>query len=541
MSRLFKILVMIAVLFFGILLGTRLHNGSRFTVFDEQKKLLEVMSLISSRYVDEVSSDSLAEKGIQAMVESLDPHTAYLSPQKVSYSRAEFKGNFEGIGIEFDILSDTLVVVNPLAGGPSEAAGIMAGDRIVAIDSGSAIGLSSEDVVAALRGETGSSVQLEVFRPFSGKVFSVDVVRNRIPTYSVDAAFLLDDSTGYIRLSRFVSTTSAEFDQALARLLAEGMHGLVVDMRGNPGGYLDQAAGVADEFLPGDSLVVYTKSRRGGPDDIRFRATEAGDYEDGPVIVVVDRGSASATEILAGALQDNGRALVVGEQTYGKGLVQRQFDFEDGSALRLTIARYYTPSGRQIQRSYVAGEEGREAYFQNGDGYRDLERRFFFEEGDDLLVDTGVRDARVYRSPDRGAFDEKIGSTGGILPDYWVFDKAPGALYSRLQDEGVFQLAALYVLDDPSSAVRGYRDDLDGFLGSYTERDLVEHHILEVCRMRGIDVDNEQFSVQSGRMFIAVKSILARQLYGISGQIRFLVERGDNVLNVARRLLDEQR
>jgi len=541
MSRLFKILVIIAVLFFGILLGTRLHNGSRFTVFDEQKKLLEVMSLISSRYVDDISPDSLAEKGIRAMVESLDPHTTYLSPEKVSYSRAEFKGNFEGIGIEFDILSDTLVVVNPLAGGPSEAAGIMAGDRIVAIDSTSAIGLSSEDVVAVLRGEKGSSVQLEVFRPFSGNLFSVDVVRNRIPTYSVDAAFMLEDSTGYIRLSRFVSTTSAEFHKALDRLLAQGMSGLVVDMRGNPGGYLDQAADVADEFLPEDSLVVYTKSRRGGPDDIRFRATDTGDYEEGPVVVVVDRGSASAAEILAGALQDNGRALVVGEQTYGKGLVQRQFDFEDGSALRLTIARYYTPSGRQIQRRYVAGEEGREAYFQNGNGYRELERKFFFEEGKDLLLDTGIRETRVYRSPDREAFDEKIGSTGGVLPDYWVFDKPPGALYSRLQEEGVFQQTALYVLDDPSSTVRGYRDDLDGFLESYNEQTLVEHRILEVCRGRGIEVDEEQFRLQKGRMFIAVKSILARQLYGISGQIRFLVEGADNVLNVARTLLDRQK
>lgn len=540
MSRLFKILVIIAVLFFGILLGTRLHNGSRFTVFDEQKKLLEVMSLISSRYVDDISPDSLAEKGIRAMVESLDPHTAYLSPEKVSYSRAEFKGNFEGIGIEFDILSDTLVVVNPLAGGPSEAAGIMAGDRIVAIDSTSAIGLSSEDVVAVLRGEKGSSVQLEVFRPFSGNLFSVDVVRNRIPTYSVDAAFMLEDSTGYIRLSRFVSTTSAEFDKALGRLLAQGMNGLVVDMRGNPGGYLDQAADVADEFLPEDSLIVYTKSRRGGPDDIRFRATDAGDYEEGPVVVVVDRGSASAAEILAGALQDNGRALVIGEQTYGKGLVQRQFDFEDGSALRLTIARYYTPSGRQIQRRYVVGEEGREAYFQNGNGYRELERKFFFEEGEDLLLDTGIRETRVYRSPEREAFDEKIGSTGGVLPDYWVFDKPPGALYSRLQEEGVFQQTALYVLDDPSSTVREYRDDLDGFLESYSERALVEHRILEVCRGRGIEVDEEQFALQKGRMFIAVKSILARQLYGISGQIRFLVEGADNVLNVARALLGSE-
>ncbi|ACF46049.1 carboxyl-terminal protease [Prosthecochloris aestuarii DSM 271] len=542
MSRIFQALVMIAVLSFGILLGSRLQNDSLGPVFGYQKKLFDVINLISSRYVDDVDPDSLAESGIKGMVESLDPHTVYLSQDKVSYSKAEFKGNFEGIGIEFDIIRDTLVVVAPLTSGPSQDAGIMAGDRILAIDSVSAIGIASSAVVASLRGEKGSSVHLDLYRPFSKRFLHLDVKRDRIPTYSIDASFLLDDRTGYIRLSRFVSTTSDEFVQSLSDLKSRGMKGLVVDLRGNPGGYLEEAVEIADEFLAPDSLIVYTKSRHGGPDEIKYRSTADGDYQSGPLVILVDRGSASAAEILAGALQDSRRAPVVGELTFGKGLVQRQFDLYDGSAIRLTIARYYTPLGRQIQRDYDNGARGREDYYEDHSSL--LASESFFDDREDLAVATDVDGVRVYRTDavslgevaDSAAV-KAFGGVGGIIPDFWVLDDRPGEYFVMLQEKGVIEETALAVLDDSASRVRELGGSLDLFLEKYAENQRVERYLEMVCRRKNMTIDALELEREKTRIMIAVKSRIARQLFGIGGQIRVLVEEADKVLLVAREQL----
>jgi len=364
MSRTLTIVMMLVVLVFGIFLGTRLSGGGESRV-EQQKKMLEAYGLMKELYVDKVDSDSLAGAGIQGMAEYLDPHTVYLEPEKVSYSQAEFDGNFDGIGIEFEVIRDTLLVVTPLSGGPSAAVGISPGDRIVGIDSASAVGITQQDVLRKLRGKRGTKVRLKVFRPLNGKLFDVTVTRGTISTSSIDATFMIDDRVGYIRLSRFIVTTADEFRRALAGLKKQGMTRLVIDLRGNPGGFLEQAVEVADEFLAKGQLIVYTKSRRGGAEDERYVAKSVDEgFKKGDVILLVDKGSASASEILAGALQDNKRATVVGELTFGKGLVQRQLQFADGSAIRLTVSRYYTPSGRQIQRVYRKGVEGRESYYK---------------------------------------------------------------------------------------------------------------------------------------------------------------------------------
>ncbi|HED30955.1 MAG TPA: S41 family peptidase [Prosthecochloris aestuarii] len=533
MSRILQVLVIVAVLFFGVLLGTRLGNNDvAFPVYGSQKKLLDAFNLISLRYVDEVSPDSLAAAGIRAMTESLDPHTVYLDKEKVSYSRAEFKGNFEGIGIEFDIVNDTVVVVTPLAGGPGEAAGLQAGDRILGIDSLEAVGMSSSGVVSSLRGPEGSDVLLDVFRPYRDERLDIAVRRARIPTYSIDAFFLLDDATGYVRMSRFVATTSDEFREALSELVAQGMKGLVIDLRGNPGGYLEQAVEIADEFLPADSLVVYTRSRNGGPDQQKYVSGPRGEYEHGPLAVLVDRGSASAAEILAGALQDNDRAMVVGELTFGKGLVQRQFDFDDGSALRLTIARYYTPSGRQIQRGYDSGAVGREDYYEHHAHLHDGMELFRGDPG--LEISGHVDGVRVFRTSGLARSDSVLVSSGGIVPDLWVVEESPGELYSIMQEKGVFEDVALRVLDDPQSALRAQGSSLERFMKEYDEHALVEKYLLDVATQYGIGIREDAFSRQKPQMFIAVKSRLARQLFGIGGQIRVLVEEADSVLSVTR-------
>ncbi len=535
MPRTLQVLLTIAILLFCILVGgffgmrfsQRIQGDPSGAGFGQQKKLQEVFSIISALYVDDIDEHELVDSGIEGMTEALDPHTTYLKADQVSFANSEFQGNFEGIGIEFDIVHDTLLVVTPLAGGPSESAGIKAGDRIVAIDTLSAVGLSPMDVLSRLRGEKGSAVTLEIYRPYSSRSFSVDIVRDKIPTYSVDASFMLDDLTGYIRMSRFVATTAGEFRAAMEKLLNQGMQKLIIDVRGNPGGYLDQAVEIADEFLAEGKLIVYTKSRNGGPDEMRYTAKPGGIFEKRDVMVLVDRGSASAAEILAGALQDNQRAMIAGELTFGKGLVQRQFDLEDGSAVRLTIARYFTPSGRRIQRDFSLGSEGRELYYQENHESREGEK--LFREAGSLKVESAIEGITVFR-PSHDEFK----SSGGIVPDLWIVETAVDDFYSSLLTMGVFDEAALKVIDDPSSSVREYNEDPEGFISMYAENDKVERYLREVCREKDIAFNEKLFSQEKAGILTAVKSRIARQLFGIDAQIRVLAKESDKMLQFAR-------
>ncbi len=535
MPRVLQVILILALLlfcvliggFFGIQFSQRHHGGASDAIFgQQQKKIHEVFSIISALYVDEVDGGELVDSGIEGMTQALDPHTTYLKADQVSVSNSEFQGNFEGIGIEFDIVHDTLLVVTPLAGGPSETAGIKAGDRIVAIDTLSAIGLSPMDVLNRLRGKKGSVVTLKIYRPYTSRNFTVDIVRDKIPTYSVDAFFMLDDITGYIRMSRFVATTAHEFRAAMEKLLEQGMQKLIVDVRGNPGGYLDQAVEVADEFLGEGQLIVYTKSRNGGPDEMRYSATSGGLFEGREVIVLADRGSASAAEILAGALQDNERAMIVGELTFGKGLVQRQFDLDDGSAVRLTIARYFTPSGRRIQRDFSPGSEGREQYYLESHESRDGEK--LFSEAGSLEVDSDIEGITVFRPS-----QELFKSSGGIVPDFWVVEPSINEFYSTLLTMGVLDETALMIIDDPSSSVRGFDEDVDGFIDTYAENERAERYLREICSEKEIVFNEKQFADEKESILSSIKSRIARQLFGINAQIRVLAEESDKMLHFA--------
>ena len=528
MSRIFQALLIVAILFFGIWIGYMIRTDASGPVFGQQKKMLEVMGMISALYVEEVDDQAVVDSGIEGMTQALDPHTTYLKADQVGFSNSEFQGNFEGIGIEFDIVHDTLLVVTPFAGGPSESAGVMAGDRIIAIDTLSAVGLSPMDVLNRLRGKKGSIVTLRIYRPYTSKTLTVDIVRDKIPTYSVDAFFMLDQVTGYIRMSRFVATTASEFRSAMEKLLGMGMQRLIIDIRGNPGGYLDQAVEIADEFLQEGKMIVYTKSRNGGPDEMQYRAKSGGVFEEErKVMVLVDRGSASAAEILAGALQDNGRAMIAGELTFGKGLVQRQFDLDDGSALRLTVARYFTPSGRRIQRDFSPGSEGREEYYQESAEGREGEK--LFKESGSLEVESGIEGITVYRpSPDL------FTTSGGIVPDFWIVERVVDDFYSRLMTQGVFDEAALNVIDDPSSSVRRFSEDLQGFITEYSEDEKTERYLRKICKEKDIAFDETVFSREKKDILTIVKSRIARQLFGIEAQIRVLAEESDKMLQFAR-------
>ncbi len=542
MSRILIIVVMLVVLVFGVFLGARLNGGGDGR--EKQKKILEAYTLMKEFYVDDINGDSLAGAGIQGMAEYLDPHTVYLEPEKVSYSQAEFDGNFDGVGIEFDVINDTLLVVTPLSGGPSASVGISSGDRILAIDSASAVGITPRQVLAKLRGPRGSTVRLKVLRPLNGKVFDFLVARGKISTSSIDAAFMVDHRVGYIRLSRFIATTADEFRRALALLKKQGMVRLVIDLRGNPGGFLEQAVEVADEFLSKGQLIVYTKSRTGGAEDERYVAKSGDGYEKGDLIVLIDKGSASASEILAGALQDNKRAVVVGELSFGKGLVQRQLPFADGSALRLTVARYYTPSGRQIQRVYRKGVAGRERYYQ--DAMTNILPQKLFVHPDSLLY-LKNSDVAVYKtsslpllvaslSGGQGNEQSKLAAlrdAGGVIPDYWVTARAYSDFYQKLFQSGSFDDMARRLLDDPRSLVQSYRSSLDNFMVNYSEERSFEALVIKSCKARKIAFDQAGFIRDRKEIARAVKSRIAHQLFGAEGQIRFLVQSADPVVKIA--------
>ena len=540
MSRVFSVLLMVVVLVFGIFLGTRLTGGGERGVPLQQKKMLEAYQMIKSTYVDPVNADSLSASGIRGMVESLDPHSIYLEPEKTAYSNSEFEGNFEGVGIEFDVVNDTLLVVTPLAGGPSESAGIMAGDRIVSIDSSSAIGITSENVLRKLRGKSGSRVGLKVYRPLTHRMIDFQVTRGKISTWSIDAAFLVDSRTGYIRISRFVATTSDEFRQALQKLRQQGMQRLIVDVRGNPGGFLEQAVNVADELLSDQELIVYTKSRHGGADEMRYTAKPGGSFESGDLYLLVDRGSASAAEILAGALQDNHRAVLVGEQTFGKGLVQRQFEFPDGSSMRLTVSRYYTPSGRQIQRGYDEGIRGREAYYKELFS-RSISDSLLKKSASLLSMNSG--DVSVYSTASISGKkpDEKLRSilakAGGIIPDYWVSGKPYTKLYEELYAKGIFEEIAMKMIDDPKSPVQNNRNSVDAFISGYRSPDNLESLVSKECAAKKVAFSATDFRTDRNYIQLALKARIARQLFGTDGQLKVLIREGDPVMRVVTQLI----
>ncbi len=418
----------------GIFIGKYI---TRRTLSNEEEKLRTVLRLIEHEYVDKIDVDSLIESSLPDLLTSLDPHSAYIPSTELQAVNDDLEGSFSGVGISFQIVNDTVRVVEVIAGGPAEKVGILTGDRIIKADTVPLTGseISTKDVFDNLRGPKGSKVELLVKRANAKKPVVFDVVRNDIPVNSVDCSYMVNDSTGYLRVTKFARNTYNEFFTALNDLKAQGAGKYIVDLRGNTGGFMDQAIYMANEFLPAGRMIVYTKGRR--PENETMAISDGGgNFKNSEIVVLTNEYSASASEIFAGAIQDNDRGLVIGRRSFGKGLVQNQTELPDSSAIRLTVARYYTPSGRCIQKEYSRGRDGK----------YDLDIVDRFSHGEFYNADSVKLDKSKIFSTSNG---RTVYGGGGIMPDLFVPEDTTGytSYYINVVNNGLIQKFAYSVAD----------------------------------------------------------------------------------------------
>ena len=468
-------------------------------------KLNKAVMTVNHWYVDSVSETKLVQDAIIGMLEKLDPHSVYIPQDEVERANEPLLGNFEGIGVQFNMLEDTLLVVQTISGGPSERVGIVAGDRILVVDGESIAGvkMKNSDIMTRLRGPKGTEVNVKVLRRGVSGLIDFKIIRDRIPIHSLDAAYMIDREIGYIKLNRFSATTVEEYREAFIRLKQNGMRSLILDLQGNGGGYLGAAVTLADEFLPNGRLIVYTDGNMVGR--MNTHATKAGDFEDGKLIILVDEGSASASEIVAGAVQDWDRALLVGRRTFGKGLVQRPFRLPDGSEIRLTVARYFTPSGRSIQRPY---ERGNEAYrrdlldrFEHGE----LQHRDSISFPDSLRFTTKVLKRTVYGG-------------GGIMPDIFVpIDTMQFSDWQRnIIRKGVLNKTVIQYIDQNRENLQNRFANFKVFNGQYSVSGTFLEELKTNAEKEQIEWNEEQYNTSLPLIKIQMKALVARDLFGVS-------------------------
>ncbi len=459
-----KITIIFGLMVLANLSLNKMGNKETFSqdnVRSQLDRFVEVFTYVKRFYVEPVESEKLVTGAIEGLLSELDPHSVYIPKKNLEKVTEEFEGYFEGIGIEFVVHNKILTVVSPIVGGPSEAVGLLPGDQIIRIEGESTYGIDESDVVKKLRGRKGSVVNVTIRRPGLSDPFKVAITRDRIPIYSVIASFMMEDKkTGYVYLGRFAKTTSEELEKALQELKAKGMENLILDLRSNSGGLLDQAIAVADQFIKGDQKLVYTKGRLRGTDE-DFFSTNNDPYQDFPLIVMINHGSASASEIVAGAVQDLDRGLVVGQTSFGKGLVQNQIPLKDGSAMRLTIARYYTPSGRLIQRPY---DEGLVDYYMDA-----------YQEESEIEIDST---AVFYTQAGR-----KVYGGGGITPDIKLKDWRITRFSEQLRSKRIFfEFGSTFTSDHPNAFSSFARFQQEFFITQEMIQDLktiLQKHDLE--------------------------------------------------------------
>ncbi|WP_461641329.1 S41 family peptidase [Labilibaculum euxinus] len=504
---LFPILLAFAVVL-GMVLNSVFQKGAGvepgiFNLQGSGSKLDVVLDMIEKDYVDTVSSGELVEKAIPAILKDLDPHTVYIPAKDLQRVNEDLKGNFGGIGVQFIRYQDTVAIVRVIPGGPSEIAGIKAGDRIVMVDDSLVAGvkMSDNDIIDRLKGPKGTPVKIGIYRRGEKKIIDKELLRGSIPVASVDVAYMLSDSIGYIKVSRFAATTYFEFSEGLQKLATQGMKKLIVDLRGNTGGYLSEATNMINEFLTEGKMIVYTQGKSQPKAD--YMSNGNGQFQDLPLMVLIDEASASASEIFAGAIQDNDRGRIVGRRSFGKGLVQEQRSLPDGSALRLTVARYYTPTGRCIQKSYENGKE---------DYYNDLNHRFLhgeFEKQDSIHFDDSLK----FETPGGNI----VYGGGGIMPDVFIpVDTSGYSNYFReLRSKGVIYQYAFSFVDDHRAEMLELKDYKSVL--AFIKHQPVVKELVAYAKNKGVKPDPHGLAQSLNVIEIQLKAYIARDVIDDEG------------------------
>lgn len=498
-------LVLGIVLAMGIYLGSSLAPAPKVSA---DNKINTILDYIQQEYVDTINKKSLVDHSIEKLLEQLDPHSAYIPSEDLQSENEPLEGNFEGIGIEFHIQQDSIMVVTALSGGPSERVGIMAGDRIVKVNGKQVAGngITNEQVLKMLRGKGGTEVKVSIFRRGNTSLLDFKIIRGKIPINSLEIAYMADETTGYVKISRFSATTYEEFIEAMENLKGKGMQSLILDLRGNPGGFLDAATSISDEFIGGKKLIVYTQGK--ARPRTSYYTKHNGIFEEGRLIVLIDEGSASASEIVSGAIQDWDRGTIIGRRSFGKGLVQEQTELSDGSAIRLTIARYYTPTGRSIQKSY---EKGVAAYEEEVYGR--------FKNGELLSKDSiHFADSLKYKTP----AGRTVYGGGGIMPDVFVpIDTSYETEYlNKLFASGSLNQFAYDYVDAHRKELKNY----DAV--SFNKQFEIDAKLIEIftayAAEKGVPVNKNELKKSLAFLKIQIKASIARQVWKNEGMYPIL-------------------
>jgi carboxyl-terminal processing protease len=489
------------------------------------QKMASVLQIIDYAYVDSVDLGELVDNTILSTLKELDPHSTYLSKEELDRTKERLEGSFDGIGISFQIFHDTILVISAISGGPSEKLGIMPGDKIIKIDGKKAYGeeIDNKFVMDHLRGKKGTTVDVSIYRKGNPELIDFTIVRDKIPVTSIDAHFMMTPDIGFIKLDRFQKTSKSEFHKSLGSLKEQGMKKLILDLRGNAGGFLGSAVDLADEFLSENKLIVYTEGLKSPRDD--YKSTSIGLFEEGDLIILIDEGSASASEIVAGAVQDWDRGLIMGRRSFGKGLVQRPYPLIDGSMIRLTTARYYTPSGRCIQRAY---DHGKEAY------YKDLAERW--DRGEMVSVDSiHFPDSLKYLTNN----DRTVYGGGGIMPDIFVpYDSTwISDYYVDLRKKGVLNKFTLEYVDDNREELSEKYPDFKTYKDEFIPDDDFMQLFIDFGEKEGVTYVDEDYQVSKNVLTNQVKAWIARNLWDINESYQVYSEI-DETLQEAVKILE---
>ena len=509
----------------GIFIGSKLNfsdtSDKIFASNSKKDKLNKLIDYIDYEYVDKVNTDSIVDVTVNKILENLDPHSVYIPAAQYQENADDMRGNFVGIGISFYIYKDTIAVIRTIKGGPAEKAGIKAGDRLLYADKMKIYGdsIQRDSITKHLKGEINSKVTLKVFRKGEDKILDFKIKRKKIPIVSVDASYKINESMGYIKVNRFSETTYDEFKEALDQLQEEGISSLVLDLRDNPGGYISTSQSIIDEFLEDDKLILITKNKSGKKDETF--ATSRGDFEEGNLYVLINQNSASASEIVAGALQDNDRGTIIGRRSFGKGLVQREMSLGDGSAVRLTIARYYTPTGRSIQRPY---ENGNSAY------YHEYENRY--ENGEMESKDSiKVVDSLRFITP-KG---KVVYGGGGIIPDVFI-PKDTSIENETLEYISRSGFVSYFVFEYLEKNRNDFTDySLEDYISNFEVSEELKNEFYEYSK---IDEENSDFKGHEEHLRIIIKASIAQQLFGTNA-FELILNKDDKMIQKVLELESE--